>query len=236
MSALVNLSKQATQLLRHKLKNFSKDELHFDDEGKNDGYVTVKSLLNKINKGKSKDKCITEDKLEEAVNSDQKKKRMEFKEFDNVRYIRAKQGHSQGNEIESKTAFKEITLDDLKNNIDPIWTHGTYLNVLPLIMKEGLSKMQRQHVHFGSGIPSIVHQRLIKHKKLDEFLQGTGTDSVKLNESGMRSDATCIIVLDLEKALNDKMKFYLSANNVLLTEGFDGYVSSKYFKYVFKFE
>ncbi|GJN01025.1 hypothetical protein PR202_ga18259 [Eleusine coracana subsp. coracana] len=48
--------------------------------------------------------------------------------------------------------------------------------------------------------------------------------------SGIRHDVNIIIHLDVRKALQDGMKFYISDNKVILTEGFDGVVPVKYFE------
>ncbi|KAH0980465.1 hypothetical protein GBA52_007642 [Prunus armeniaca] len=47
---------------------------------------------------------------------------------------------------------------------------------------------------------------------------------------GMRRDVNVLIYLDVRKALEEGMKFYISENKVILTEGFDGVVPVKYFK------
>jgi hypothetical protein len=38
------------------------------------------------------------------------------------------------------------------------------------------------------------------------------------------------IIIDMEKALADGIEFYRSSNDVILTEGVDGVLESKYFK------
>ncbi|BBG97405.1 RNA 2'-phosphotransferase, Tpt1 / KptA family [Prunus dulcis] len=47
---------------------------------------------------------------------------------------------------------------------------------------------------------------------------------------GMRRDVNVLIYLDVRKALEEGMKFYISENKVILTEGFDGVVPVKYFE------
>ncbi|CAL0320123.1 unnamed protein product [Lupinus luteus] len=46
----------------------------------------------------------------------------------------------------------------------------------------------------------------------------------------MRRDINVLIFLDVRKALEEGMKLYISENKVLLTEGFDGVVPTKYFQ------
>uniref|UniRef100_K1PPY4 Uncharacterized protein n=1 Tax=Magallana gigas TaxID=29159 RepID=K1PPY4_MAGGI len=42
------------------------------------------------------------------------------------------------------------------------------------------------------------------------------------------------IEVDVEKAMNDEIKFYISENDVVLTEGNNGYILPKYFKKAYK--
>ncbi|MCH86829.1 tRNA 2'-phosphotransferase 1-like [Trifolium medium] len=51
-----------------------------------------------------------------------------------------------------------------------------------------------------------------------------------LNVACMRRDVNVLIFLDVRKALEEGMKLYISDNKVILTEGFDGVVPSKYFQ------
>ena len=76
-------------------------------------------------------------------------------------------------------------------------------------MKNGLNKMKRNHVHFSIG-----------QKHDDDVI------------SGMRNSSNATIVLDLEGAMNDGIKFYISQNNVILSAGIDGIVPAKYIKNV----
>jgi len=48
--------------------------------------------------------------------------------------------------------------------------------------------------------------------------------------SGMRSSSQVMIYIDMEKAMNDGIKFYMSKNKVILTKGIDGVLEPKYFK------
>ncbi|XP_077997135.1 tRNA 2'-phosphotransferase 1-like [Glandiceps talaboti] len=89
----------------------------------------------------------------------------------------------------------------------PTVIHGTYLNKWELIKKQGLSRMKRNHIHFAPGEP--------------------GEDGVI---SGMRGNCQVIIYLDLDKALQDGIKFFISANNVILSAGNEeGLIPAKYF-------
>lgn len=69
--------------------------------------------------------------------------------------------------------------------------------------------MKRNHIHFATGL--------------------LGEDGVI---SGMRSTCNVLIYIDLEKALEDGIKFFKSKNGVVLTEGVngEGYLPNDYFR------
>lgn len=88
--------------------------------------------------------------------------------------------------------------------------HGTYYKYWPLIKKEGLSRMNRNHIHFAPGLPG---------------------DKVVI--SGMRKTAEVFLYVNLPLALSDGIKFYKSANAVILSPGNDkGFIDLKYFSKV----
>lgn len=65
--------------------------------------------------------------------------------------------------------------------------------------------MNRTHIHFTDSLPQ---------------------DSVK---SGIRLNCQIYIYIDVKKAMNDGIKFYLSDNNVILSSGINGIMLPKYF-------
>ncbi|XP_070578926.1 tRNA 2'-phosphotransferase 1-like [Ptychodera flava] len=90
----------------------------------------------------------------------------------------------------------------------PTVTHGTYWKAWEIIREQGLSKMRRNHIHFAPGVP--------------------GDEGVI---SGMRNSCEVLIFLDMEKALEDGLEFFISANNVILSSGnVDGLILPKYIK------
>ncbi|OAV93954.1 hypothetical protein PTTG_12593 [Puccinia triticina 1-1 BBBD Race 1] len=107
-----------------------------------------------------------------------------------IRYIRANQGHS----------LKEVDQPDLTPFTDPselpTAVHGTYLKAWKSIAQEGLKPMKRTHMHFAKGL--------------------LGEEGVI---SGMRASCDVFIYLDIEKCFQDGIKFFLSSNEVILTEG-----------------
>ncbi|KAK4185343.1 KptA family-domain-containing protein [Podospora australis] len=131
--------------------------------------------------------------------------------------IRANQGHSIKLSSDSGL-LKRISLSpDPEKDEVPIpetVVHGTYFAFWPKIVESGgLKPMGRNHVHCSVGLPE------------DE-------DGVI---SGMRKDAEVLVYIDLEKSLKegDEIKWWLSENGVVLTEGnAEGVVPTKYFKEV----
>ena len=86
--------------------------------------------------------------------------------------------------------------------------YGTYRKVMEPITNQGLSRMGRNHVHFGT------------------------SDSFKGNLSGFRSNSELLVYLNLEKAIDEGLKFYISKNNVLCPGDEKRFIQSKYFKYI----
>ncbi|XP_042862520.1 tRNA 2'-phosphotransferase 1-like isoform X2 [Penaeus japonicus] len=131
------------------------------------------------------------------------KQRFGLKEDSGVYYIKANQGHSIQVEDPELT---EVTLEDGVPEV----VHGTYYRHWPSIREQGLSRMNRTHIHFAPGLPG---------------------DSGVI--SGMRSSCQLYIWINLPKALADDIKFFKSANNVILCSGNkEGILPLKYFSKV----
>ncbi|KAL8590091.1 hypothetical protein ACOMHN_034322 [Nucella lapillus] len=115
--------------------------------------------------------------------------------------IRANQGHS--------LQVPDLDLEPITSAEQfPVVIHGTYYKFWDSIQRQGLKRMKRTHVHFAAGEPG--HSGVI---------------------SGMRGSCDLIIYLDLEKALGGGLKFFHSANNVILCEGNEnGIISTEFFK------
>ncbi|CAN7007865.1 unnamed protein product [Brassica oleracea var. botrytis] len=136
-----------------------------------------------------------------AVRRDNKQ-RFSLVEENGELLIRANQGHSITT-VESEKLLKPI----LSPEEAPVCVHGTYRKNLESILASGLKRMNRLHVHFSCGLP---------------------TDGEVI--SGMRRDVNLLIFLDIKKALEDGIAFYISDNKVILTEGVDGVVPVDYFQ------
>ncbi|KIM33103.1 hypothetical protein M408DRAFT_60312 [Serendipita vermifera MAFF 305830] len=104
-------------------------------------------------------------------------------------YIRANQGHT--------LKVEDLELHEVKDpNEIPIAIHGTTLKAWHAISRKGLSVMGRNHIHIAAGKP--------------------GASGVL---SGMRTGSQVLIYIDVAKAMADGIKFLISANGVILTEG-----------------
>lgn len=110
-----------------------------------------------------------------------------------VLFIRANQGHSIPG-IDPHQLLTPIPPEELSSLTI---VHGTFLDKWEnYIQKEGLSRMQRQHIHFASGLPK------------DEQVI-----------SGMRKSCNIYIYVDGEKCAKGGVTFFRSDNGVLLTAG-----------------
>ncbi|XP_057805551.1 uncharacterized protein LOC131020632 isoform X2 [Salvia miltiorrhiza] len=190
------LGRLLTRILRHKAA-----ELNLDM--RNDGYVKVQDLL-KLNLKTMANiplQSHTVEDIREAVRQDNKQ-RFSLLEENGELLLRANQGHSIAI-VETESLLKPI----LSPEEVAVCVHGTYKRSLEPILREGLKRMQRLHVHFSSGLPRDAQV-----------------------VSGMRRDVDMLIFLDVRKALEEGMKLYVSDNGVILTEGFDGVVPVKYFQ------
>ena len=149
------------------------EEYQFDEHG----WHEVSDLI--ANHG------YTMELLDEIVETNNKK-RYEFSE-DKTK-IRARQGHSINVDVE----LKETTPPD-------ILYHGTAETTVPTILKEGIVKGNRLHVHLSQ------------------------TEETAVNV-GKRDDKPYVLRINTKQISEAGIKFYLSNNGVWLTD----YVSPKY--------
>ena len=150
-------------------------------------------------------KDISEERIRKIVDTNEKK-RFELLEKKHHIFIRATQGHS----------MKIVNSEDLLTKIEdpsqyPVVIHGTFSKFWPLIKAEGLKRMTRIHIHFAPGMPK--EEGVI---------------------SGMRGSCDIIIEIDMEAAMKDGIPFFISTNNVILTEGVEGLLPAKYIKRVMR--
>ncbi|KAI9366710.1 KptA family-domain-containing protein [Zopfochytrium polystomum] len=163
-----------------------------------DGFVLVSDLLQHP---KFRGKNLSD--VQAAVRDSDKQRYQLASEVDaatgeTVWMIKANQGHS----IEVEVELEEVT--DAAEI--PTVLHGTSRSALPMILREGLSKMRRNHIHFAVGKP--------------------GESGVI---SGMRKSSEVIIYVDARRAMNAGIKFYRSPNNVVLSSGINGFIPAVFF-------
>jgi 2'-phosphotransferase len=183
-----NKSKYMSYILRH---GMIQSGLYPDSEG----YVKLSDFLN-VSDPKYK---LDEHQILEIAASCPKQ-RFGIKNFKNELYIRSNQGHSQeiGNCIESDKLLKKLS--------EPLFNvfHGTFTRHIESIKRQGIKRMNRQHIHMAKGLDAV---------------------------SGKRHDHDWIIYIDMEKAMKDGIVFYESENGVILTEGIKGILPVKYLKF-----
>ncbi len=128
------------------------------------------------------------------------KQRFALKEENNKLYIRANQGHSHI--VASKIKQEEL----LTKLTEPLLiVHGTTLKAYDEIKLSGLKKIGRSHVHFNI---------------YDD----------KFHTTPIRENRRYLIHLDMKMAMNDGIEFYISQNNVVLSQGLgkEGLIDKKY--------
>ncbi|KAF1996518.1 hypothetical protein P154DRAFT_387720, partial [Amniculicola lignicola CBS 123094] len=139
--------------------------------------------------------------------------------------IRANQGHSI--KVDTDGLLKPITIED--GNVPETVVHGTDEPAFRLILKSGgLRKMGRNHIHFASGLPSGFRSLISTDGTADE-------KEAPPVISGMRKSSTVLIYVDIRAALEAGIKFFVSDNGVILTEGNEaGFLSYEFFRRVEK--
>jgi len=131
---VVQASKFLSLILRHKPETIG---IKLDSEG----WADIDEMI-RLSKGKLTRPCI-----DQAVKENSKQR---FGVSEDGKRIRARQGHT-------------VNVDLGFTPVEPpeILYHGTYPDVLPLIRRDGLCKMYRQHVHMTDDLntASLVGMR-----------------------------------------------------------------------------
>lgn len=174
---LIYFSKFLSQVLRHRPGRIG---VTLDKNG----WTDVSELIEKTN---ASGRDLDLDTLKIIVETDNKK-RFAFNEtFDK---IRANQGHSV-----------KVDLDYAAQMPPFILYHGTTVEAAKLILKSGLNKRKRHHVHLSQDIKTAT-------------------------AVGKRHGEPFIFEVAAKAMYNDKFEFFLSENNVWLTDN----VPPKYLK------
>lgn len=176
---IVKKSKFLSLLLRHKPETIG---LELDDNG----WANVHELFQKWKSRRNE--TVTMEELEEVVDTNNKK-RFEFNE--DMTKIRARQGHSIDVDVE------------LKKTLPPKYLyHGTAQRFLNTILKDGISKMNRNHVHLS-------------------------TDWEIARTVGRRHGAPVVLEVLAEEMSKVGHEFFLSNNGVWLTDNVPiGYIGT----------
>jgi len=165
---LKHISKFMSLVLRHKPEEIG---LQLDENG----WVNVEELIEKIN---AKGIKVNKETIDEVVATNDKKR---FAFNDDKTMIRASQGHSI-----------EVELD-LPATVPPdILYHGTATHFLESILKDGLQKQNRQHVHLSATMETA-------------------------KSVGSRHGKPVILIINAKSMQHAGFKFYLSVNGVWLT-------------------
>ncbi|CEI87003.1 hypothetical protein RMCBS344292_01425 [Rhizopus microsporus] len=200
---VTSLSKKLSYVLRH---GALKENLKIAP----DGFVKLDDLL-KLRRFKG----VTYPNIQYVVDHNDKK-RFELKEEDNVYYIRATQGHS----------IPVINTDELLEKLDKVTTpviHGTTMKAWESIKNDGLSKMNRIHIHFAIGLPNDPNVKSGVRKSSEVYIFIDADKAMKGNNNNNKKREFINILLD-------GIKFYKSRNDVILSDGIDGTIPPKYFK------
>ncbi|DAZ97121.1 TPA: hypothetical protein N0F65_010444 [Lagenidium giganteum] len=190
-SPIMRFSKTLSYALRH-----GAEELQLDMRP--DGYVAVAQILSK-----HVFRQYTEEQVEEVVRSDAKGRFSLITDDDGAMLIRANQGHT----IKHVDEAALLTLITDASEL-PQCLHGTYVKFWDSILKKGLCRMTRNHIH-------LTTQEV------------TGGQVI----SGVRQSCDLLLYIDHAQAMADGIPFYRSSNNVVLTpgEGDAGILDRKYF-------
>ncbi|KAK4693676.1 hypothetical protein P7C71_g3773, partial [Lecanoromycetidae sp. Uapishka_2] len=128
--------------------------------------------------------------------------------------IRASQGHSLTT-LSDAAIYIPVLLTD--PDCPKYLVHGTFeKSWLEIKESGGLKRMSRTHIHFADRLPKplppldLVHQSKSKAKDEEDKLI-----------SGMRSDASIVVWVDVEKSLKAGIEWWRSKNGVFLTKGLE---------------
>ncbi|EGZ12352.1 hypothetical protein PHYSODRAFT_516787 [Phytophthora sojae] len=188
----VRLSKTLAYALRH-----GAEELQLDMRPS--GFVPLAQLL-----ALPLFQSFSEQQVDDVVRTNAKKRfSITTDATGAVKFIRANQGHT----LQLVQDEELLTPLEAPDAIDKC-VHGTYLKFWESIWSSGLSKMQRNHIHFA------------EREVMDDEVV-----------SGMRSNCDLLLYVDFPMAVKDGIKFYKSSNNVVLSPGVGdtGVIDRKYF-------
>jgi RNA:NAD 2'-phosphotransferase (TPT1/KptA family)/inhibitor of KinA sporulation pathway (predicted exonuclease) len=186
----VRVSKLLSSILRHRAVDLKLPI-------REDGYVPLEAVLALPSVKRLGAKFAL---IADVVNQNAKQRFSLQKQSDGSYWIRANQGHSIAL-IQSEKLLTQIRVAAKY----PHCIHGTYYKAWGSILRTGLSRMKRKHIHFSS----------------KPFLS---TETI----SGMRNTCEVLVHVDMARAMADGIPFYVSSNQVILTEGLNGVLPPRY--------
>jgi len=195
-TAMVRISKQLTQILRHSGRSEGL-------EVRSDGYAGLEEVMRLKSMAKLKP---TDEAIREIVKTSDKQRFGLIEDDQGRTLIRANQGHSmEGIDMDELCGSPVLDLEE-----GEVCCHGTYESHLESILSRGLLAGGKQ----GQSFRKTVH-----------FSVRPPGETVI---SGMRQNCQIAIYVDLARAARDGIRFYRSANHVILTEGDGGVLPAKY--------
>lgn len=165
----VKISKRLSLVLRHNPQSIG---ITLDESG----WTEVKELVQRL----QKHGVNISDEILQTIVDENPKKRFEFNEDKTL--IRARQGHS----VDVDLGYQAVTPPDTLY-------HGTPEKFIPAILKEGLSKQKRHHVHLSTNIPLML-------------------------EVARRRGSASLLEIDAKQMHNNGHTFYVTENDVWLTD------------------
>ncbi len=166
---ITSISKFLSLVLRHQPEII---DIQLDQNG----WTRIDELLEKTNNYGIQ---VDRETLNYIVTTNSKKR---FAFDDTLEKIRASQGHSV-----------EVELGYTNQKPPEILFHGTCEKSVQSILRTGLEKRSRQHVHLSSDIETAI-------------------------KVGQRHGKPCVFKVLAEQMYNDSFKFFISDNGVWLTE------------------
>jgi len=192
----------------HRLEQISRKLSHVLRHGdrvrvRQDGFCQVDELLN-LRRLQELECTLDDLRLVVAGSPESGNKKVRFQLVTDKEHgplIRATQGFSR-KDVLAEQCYRRLTPHD--EYLPGPCVHGTYRWHWDSICRSGLlpgglrGKQQRSEVHFACEEPGKDGYRAV---------------------SGMRSDCNLVIWLDLQRALEDGLPFYISENGVVLSPG-----------------
>lgn len=166
---LKHISKFMSLVLRHRPEEIG---LQLDENG----WADLQELITKLN---TKGANVDEATIQFIVDTNEKKR---FAFNDNKTRIRANQGHSVQVDLQLSPATPPAVL-----------YHGTALHVIASIMKDGLLKQERHHVHLTASKETAV-------------------------SVGGRHGKSVVLEIDAAKMVAEGFEFFVTDNDVWLVE------------------